>query len=152
MFNAKLMETKFYTCQYCFKEFEPKRRRVQKYCSTTCRVKSHHAKKTSNKSPVAVPSIKDKIKVPVSPKLSKVESMSVAGTANAAAGSLLADGVKNIMTPLHSKNATKGDLENLRKQLISRYHRISNLAPRSDGAKPYFDMNTGEVVYSFFNL
>ncbi|SDB52202.1 hypothetical protein SAMN03097699_1886 [Flavobacteriaceae bacterium MAR_2010_188] len=40
------METsRYYQCKYCFQDFEPKRRRVQKFCSNSCRSKAHHAKK-----------------------------------------------------------------------------------------------------------
>ncbi|WP_282147887.1 hypothetical protein [Algibacter lectus] len=145
----------FYTCQYCYKEFDPKRRRVQKYCSNSCRSKAHHARKnTETKLPIISDS-ETKTEVatlPTKPEKTKVDSMSLAGTGNAAAGSLLADTIKAVLTPLDNKPATKGDLENLKKQILTRYHKINNLATRHDGALPYFDMDTGEVVYSFYDL
>ncbi|WP_249754723.1 hypothetical protein [Algibacter sp. L4_22] len=145
----------FYTCEYCYKEFNPKRRRVQKYCSNTCRSKAHHARKKTENKLATNPDKETKIEVattPVLPKKTKVEAMSLSGTGNAAAGSLLADGLKSMLTPIENKAATKGDLENLKKQLLNRYFKINNLAPRHDGALPYFDIDTGDVFYSFFNL
>lgn len=39
------MESHHYTCHYCQKEFVPKRRKVQKFCSTSCRVRHHQTSK-----------------------------------------------------------------------------------------------------------
>ncbi|WP_405293758.1 hypothetical protein [Algibacter sp. Ld11] len=142
----------FYTCEYCYKEFDPKRRRVQKYCSNSCRSKAHHARNKPDNKLTTIPDTKTKIDVltvPTPPVKNKVDSMSLAGAGNAAAGSLLADGLKSMLTPIENKPATKGDLENLKKQLLNRYYKINNLAPRHDGALPYFDMDTGDVVYLF---
>jgi len=142
----------FYTCEYCYKEFTPKRRRVQKYCSNTCRSKAHHARKNSeNKLPIiseAEPKTNAPT-LPTAPVENKVDSMSLAGTGNAMAGALAADGIKALFTPISSKPATKGDLEKLKNQIVNRYHKITNLQQRNDGALPYFDMDTGEVVYLF---
>ncbi|MEL0650752.1 hypothetical protein V6246_04915 [Algibacter sp. TI.3.09] len=140
----------FYTCQYCYKEFDPKRRRVQKYCSNSCRSKAHHARKKTETKLSIISDSETKTNVPTVPTPSaknKVDSMSLAGTGNAAAGSLLADTIKSVFTPLDNKPATKGDLENLKKQIVNRYHKITNLQQRNDGALPYFDMDTSEVVY-----
>ena len=140
----------FYTCEYCYKEFDPKRRRVQKYCSNTCRSKAHHARKKIENKIAIIPDSETKIEVPTvttPPVKNKVDSMSLAGAGNAAAGSLLADTIKAVFTPLDNKPATKGDLNNLKSQIVNRYHKITNREARFDGALPYFDMYTGEVVY-----
>lgn len=142
---------KFYTCEYCHKEFDPKRRRVQKYCSNSCRSKAYHARKKTDQSLATIPENKLEASL-LTPAKTKVDSMSLAGTGNAMAGVLAADGIKALLTPISSKPATKGDLENLKKQLVNRYHKITNLQQRNDGALPYFDMDTGEVVYSIFLL
>lgn len=139
-----------YSCQYCFKDFEPTRRRVQKYCSNTCRSKAFHARKTSDKISLDPIQKDNSIKVPklISPlSKTKIESMSLAGMGNAAAGNLAADAVKSIFTPIDNKPATKGDLKKLTEKLINRYHIISNMPQRYDGALPYFDMETGQVIY-----
>ena len=76
----------FYTCKYCYKEFDPKRRRVQKYCSNSCRSKAHHArKKTETKLPIISDSeTKTEVStLPTKPEKTTVDSMSLAGTGNA---------------------------------------------------------------------
>ena len=81
------------------------------------------------------------------PDKTKTESISLAGIGNATAGSLLAGGIKTLLTVEDNKTATKGDLKKLTEQLIGRYHIINNLMPRNDGALPYYDMETNMVVY-----
>jgi len=142
---------KFYTCEYCHKEFDPKRRRVQKYCSNSCRSKAYHARKKTDQSLAKISEDKPDPNL-ANPTKTTVDSMSLAGTGNAMAGVLAADGIKALLTPISSKPATKGDLQNLKKQIVNRYHKITNLQQRNDGALPYFDMDTGEVVYSLFPL
>ncbi|MCR8668032.1 hypothetical protein NO995_10090 [Aestuariibaculum sp. M13] len=84
------MESRFYKCKYCFKEFEPKRRRVQKYCSDTCRNKAHHAKKPKHVLPI--PKEKNLPTTEINPEFkSQKEKMSFAGVGNAMAGYLIAD-------------------------------------------------------------
>ncbi|XMO86733.1 hypothetical protein AAFN75_00210 [Algibacter sp. AS12] len=143
------MEREFYTCQYCFKKFEPKRRRVQKYCSDTCRSKAYHVRQTKNTKIASTTNPEQNIKVPTK---TKIETMSASGVGNAAIGSLAADGLKSLLTPLENKPATKGDLKKLSDKIIKRYHLVNNIPRRSDGALPYFDMDTGDVVYSFYDL
>lgn len=145
----------FYTCGYCYKEFDPKRRRVQKYCSNTCRSKAYHARKITENKLLVIPDTETKTNVPTVPTppvKNKVDSMSLAGAGNAAAGSLMADLFKDTFTRTENKPATKADLNNLKNQLVNRYHKITNLPPRYDGALPYFDIDTGQVVYSLLPL
>ena len=67
--------------------------------------------------------------------------MSLAGAGNAAAGSLLADTIKAAFTPLDSKPATKGDLNNLKNQIVNRYHKITNREARArESARVYWCM------------
>jgi len=146
---------KYYTCDYCYKEFEPSRRRVQKYCCASCRSKAYHSRKTNNEELTETSKKIDGIKVPdfaPFPAKTKVETMSLAGMGNAAAGSLAADAVKTIFTPMDSKPATKGDIKNLTYKLVKRYHRVVNVDPQSNGALPYFDMETNELIYSIIPL
>ncbi|TYB74369.1 lysozyme family protein [Bizionia myxarmorum] len=144
------METEFYTCEYCYKEFEPKRRRVQKYCSNTCRSKAHHARKTTSK----ITKVESLEIVPIEsakidkPSIGKIDKMSASGVGNSAIGTLTADTLKHILTAPQNRPSTKGDIANL-KALIKRYHKVKNLPPNTQGALPYFDIETGEVKYSF---
>ena len=144
---------RFYICEYCYKDFEPTRRRVQKYCSNTCRSKAHHARKTSDKKSLATKEKDTSVTLPElktqHPK-TKIESMSLAGMGNAAAGNLAADAVKSLLTPIDNKPATKGDLKKLTEKLINRYHFVSNMPQRYDGALPYFDIETGEINFYLY--
>lgn len=142
------MEKEFYNCKYCFKEFEPTRRRAQKFCSNTCRSKAHHAKKSiKNIKGITVPENTQNSK----PTTNKVEKMSFAGLGNAAAGSLTADGLKHLFTDPKNRPATKADIAEIASK-IKRYHKILNLPPNLQGALPYFDLETKNVIYSFLPL
>lgn len=138
-----MIEKAFYTCKYCFKEFEPKRRRVQKYCSNTCRSKAHHAKKASELSTTKT----DSVSVPNNLPKPNNEKMSATGIGNAAVGTLAADALKSLFTSEQNKPATKGDLALMLEKLNSRYHLITNMVPNALGRYPYFDMVEGKVVY-----
>jgi hypothetical protein len=156
LFYAKLiMDKEFYTCLYCFKDYEPKRRRVQKYCSSTCRSKACHARKTSDKQLTNIPKQENGIKAPDfsnNTTKTKIESVSAHGIGNATIGTLAADGLKSLFTSQENKPATKGDLKNLTNKIIKRYHLVKNIPKRLDGALPYFDIETNEVIYSIFPL
>ena len=96
-----MKENRFYICEYCIQEFEPKRRRVQKYCSNTCRSKAHHAKKTDKNNLRKTPQLKNITKVPdfsPTPKKTKIDSISTAGISNAAIRTLTADSLKDLFT------------------------------------------------------
>ena len=142
---------KYYTCEYCFTDFEPKRRRVQKYCSATCRSKAYHLRKSNQNKTTDLAPISTTVQTALPPPppipKTKIESISTAGIGNAAAGSLLADSIKSIFTPLDNKPATKADFKLLSDKLTKRYHLVKNIPNRHDGALPYFDMETGNVVY-----
>ena len=136
------METKLYTCAYCFEEFKPTRRRVQKYCSNSCRSKAYHLRTNNSNKESKLP-----IANPIGFAKQKKEKMSYAGTGNAVAGSLLADGIKNMFTAEQNKAATKGDLKKLLDELQKRYHPIKNMPTNQMGQEPYYDINTQQVVY-----
>ena len=42
------MENYLYTCAYCGKQYKPRRRRKQKYCSNSCRTNAFNAKKKNS--------------------------------------------------------------------------------------------------------
>ncbi|MEH1009198.1 hypothetical protein VDP25_15775 [Winogradskyella sp. ECml5-4] len=139
-----MRDNKFYTCAYCFKEFEPKRRRVQRYCSNTCRSKAYHARKTESLT-LTTPSSEVTTPTPQN------ENMSLAGVGNAAAGSLAAQGLKHVLTAPQNRPATKADIENIASKL-KRYHKVKNLPANAQGALPYFDIETKEIKYPSFML
>ena len=73
--------------------------------------------------------------------------MSFSGIGNAAAGALAADGIKALLTPNDSKPTTKGDLKKFVSDINGRYHFVKNLPLGFNGAQPYFDFDTNEIVY-----
>ena len=134
------METRNYICNYCKKEYVPKRRRVQKFCSDSCRVGSHNLEKKKSK----------KVLSPVSqiakPKNTKIEKMSFAGVGNAAAGTFAAELVKSIFIKEENKPATKGDLKLITSKL-ERFQVIKNMNPNINGQKAYYDNEQKVIVY-----
>tara|TARA_R110002049_G_scaffold181272_2_gene348571 strand:- start:197072 stop:197317 length:246 start_codon:yes stop_codon:yes gene_type:complete len=76
------------------------------------------------------------------------EKISFAGVGNAAAGVAAVEIAKTMFTPAENKSATKKDIQELKALLIkSRYLLIKNLRRDSSGRKPYYDVQTGNVVY-----
>jgi len=142
------METKLYTCAYCFEEFKPTRRRVQKYCSNSCRSKAYHLRTNNNNNK------EKKLPIANTTDIAKQQSdkMSLAGTGNALAGSLLAEGIINMFKAEQNKAATKGDLLGILQEIKGRYHPINNLPLNQSGQKPYYDIITQEVVYPKLSL
>lgn len=136
------MKRHLYICEYCFKEYKPRRRHIQKYCSNTCRVKAFYQrhkglKKVNDNLPATTKA---------EPKLSK-EKISMAGVGNAAIANVATDVLKNIFIPEDSKPATKGDLKKLLAQFKERYEKVKNIAPRQDGSEAYYDNVEKRVVY-----
>ena len=108
------METRMYVCNYCKKEYIPKRRRVQKFCSNSCRVGSHQLKnKKSNIELVEKESNSKLDKV-------KIDQMSLSGVGNSVAGILTVEAIKSLLIREENKPATKGDL----KLLLSKLEQI----------------------------
>ena len=142
------MNKKHYTCNYCFEEYVPKRRRVQKYCSSTCRSKAYHArkqgKKTKSKSPQDELEKKTK---------AVIDEVSISGVTNAALGTLMIELSKWLITTKENKHVTRADFKRLEDKL-KRYHRVNNLKPSNDGTLPYFDMDTKTIIYrkNIFNF
>lgn len=133
------MEKRLYNCDYCKKDFLPTRRKIQKFCSTSCRVKSYHQKIKTSK---ALTTINSGIQTE---KIS-IEKMSLAGVGNAAIGTAAIDLLKHAFTSEENKPATKKDIQNLAIKL-QRYQRIRNMNPNLIGQLPYFDMESGLLVY-----
>lgn len=138
---------KHYTCDYCHNEFEPTRRRVQKYCSNTCRSKAYHYRKTASNTLPSSQLKNDNISATTAPPQPKSESISAAGIGNAAAGNILADGLKALLTSSENKPATKKDIADLKALFTNRYLPINNLAKNQFGQSPFYDMDTKNVVY-----
>ena len=137
------MESYLYTCQYCAKDYKPNRRKKQKYCSNSCRVRAFKIRNTETKN---LPTKENE-----SDKKLKIEKMSLAGVGNAAVGSLAANLATNLainlLTKEENKPATKKDLTNLISSLKQRYYPILNIPLRIDGAKAYYDTELKILIY-----
>lgn len=97
------MDTFEYDCDYCGKKFRPRRRYVQRFCSTSCRVGSHNRKKKLIKQPVhpVLPEEKEKEK----------KGINITGIAEAGIGTLAVDTIKTLLTRPEDRPATKADLK-----------------------------------------
>ena len=133
------METRMYVCLYCKKEYLPKRRRVQKFCSESCRSNSHQLKKKLNQQLVPTKTKTDQESI-------KVDKMSLAGVGNSVAGTLAVEGLKSLFTSEGNKPATKSDIKNLERR-FNRYLEIKNIPRNIQNQIPYYDSVQKVVVY-----
>lgn len=137
------MDTYFYFCHYCGKEYIPKRRNFQKYCSNSCRTNAFMKRK--NIATVALATTTEN-KFHIT-KPTKIDTMSLAGVGNAATGSALVRIAESLLTPEINKPATKGDIKNLADKISKRYYLIKNMQKDGLGRNPHFDTVQCLVVY-----
>ena len=96
------MDNHLYICNYCGKEYIPKKRGTQKFCKTSCRVNSHKLKKKLENIPAPqLPNPENNT------GNSYEETVNAAGIINSAIGTGLANGVKAVFTSSENKPATK---------------------------------------------
>jgi len=141
------MKSRYYTCQFCQKEYEPTRRKVQRFCSDTCRNKNHQHNKVHKRiTPTNIMAQESEEK-----KKTEIEKVSLAGVGNAALGTLTGNAltaiITNIFTTKINKLSTKGDIAELKKLINSRYFIVHNISPDLNGRKAFFDMGSGSIVY-----
>lgn len=133
---------KYYICEYCYTEYIPKRRGVQKYCSNSCRSNAcrvrNQNKLITTKSDTIIPTIEP---------VHKKEEMSIVGVGNAAAGVIIANTIKTVFTKEDNKPATKGDIKLLTEKLQRRYHLVKNMPPNLYGEYPHFDLQENIIIY-----
>lgn len=135
-------------CIHCGEDYVPKRRGAQKFCSNSCRSRYWYLKQNNNSNNKGIKALKvesennNKIQPPPS------EKMSWAGFGNAAAGAGAFKIVSDLLTPEYKKPATKKDIQEI-KSLISggRYLPVNNGKNDEYGRKPFYDIETGNVVY-----
>lgn len=133
------MESYLYTCQYCSKDYKPNRRKKQKYCSNSCRVRAFKIRNAENRN---LP-----VKEDEKSKKLKIDKMSFAGVGNAAVGVLAVNLATNLLTKEENKPATKKDLKNLMSSLKQKYYPIINIPIRRDGARAYYDVESKKLIY-----
>jgi hypothetical protein len=134
------MEKHQYICQYCGKEYTPKRRRIQKFCCRSCKNNEYNFKKKNNLF------VKSEIEKSEN-KPNQIEKISWAGIGNAAIGILIFNVLKNFFMRPENKPATRRDLEDVYRKHNARYHPITNGTTRFDGAKQFYDLQTQKIVY-----
>ena len=139
------MDKPEYNCHYCGKSYEPKRRYVQLYCCTSCRVSAHkRRKKMSSTLP------KNGLSLPQK-EINNKQKISMAGIGNAAIANIATDLAKNIFTREENKPATRGDIGDIKallnEQPKQRYLPVYNAAIRNDGTTAYYDTISKQVVY-----
>jgi len=135
------MDQYLYKCHYCGKDYKPRRRHKQKFCSNSCRVNAFNFRTKKDKGNLA--------KVSTSPSEinNKKEGISLAGIGNATIANFTTDLAKTLFTREENKPATKGDIQALLNGSKERYLPISNLPIRNDGALPFYDTVTKEMIY-----
>ncbi|WP_339715844.1 hypothetical protein [uncultured Kriegella sp.] len=133
-------------CAYCGEDYVPKRRGAQLFCSNSCRSLNWRDKQRNGepKKEIAIPKNEA---FPETKMASMPEKMSLAGVGNAAAGAAAVELAKTMFTPAENKPATKKDIQELKVFIRSRYLFIKNLQKDATGRNPYYDVQTGYVVY-----
>ena len=134
------MEQHHYTCQYCAKQYIPRKRKRQKYCSNSCRARAYQIKNSK------ISLAKPETSKPEN-QLQKIDKMSWAGVGNAAAGTLAVNALSSILTREENKPATKKDIKEIKTILSKRYHEVLNMELDGYGNEPFYDMETKTIVY-----
>lgn len=134
------MEQYHYTCKYCAKQYIPRKRKRQKYCSNSCRARAYQIR--NSKTSLAKPET-----IQPENQLQKIDKMSWAGVGNAAAGTLAVNALSSILTREENKPATKKDIKEIKTILSKRYHEVLNMELDGYGNEPFYDMETKTIVY-----
>lgn len=135
------MDNYLYQCRYCGKQYKPKRRYKQLFCSNSCRVNSFNKKKSAV-STVPMSGIKlDERKV------TKNETMTWAGVGNGAAGVIAVNALTHLLTKEENRPATKKDVKDIIAALKQKHFIVKNMQPKPDGSIPYFDIQTCTILY-----
>ncbi|ALJ04509.1 hypothetical protein APS56_04855 [Pseudalgibacter alginicilyticus] len=129
-------------CLHCNDDYTPTRRGVQKFCSKSCKSRYWYLKQNYTKE-VAIDTIENK----VVNSIAKVDKMSLAGVGNAAAGAAVVEVVKTVFTAQDNKPATKKDIQELKTLITGRYLPVNNAAKDAFGRSPFYDVETGNVVF-----
>ena len=132
------MDKYVYLCNNCGKEYIPVRRKVQKFCSNSCRTRAYQLRIPKGDLGLAVIKKDD---------TTKIDKMSLAGIGNAAAGTAIIKLAEALFTSEANKPATKSDIKNLEARISKRYYPIKNVPKNGFGESPYFDTVQSCVVY-----
>jgi hypothetical protein len=129
-------------CIHCNDDYTPTRRGVQKFCSKSCKSRYWYLKQNFEKKEITVSDHNI-----VAPQNLKVEKMSLAGVGNAAAGIAVVEATKYLLTSPENKPATKKDIQEIKALLTQQYLPVNNLAMNYFGQYPFYEVETGNIVY-----
>ena len=133
-------------CLNCGDDYVPNRRGAQKFCRNSCRSRFWTLKQKKLKVPVPVDNLKSQLPDAKSDAIK--QSMTLAGVGEAAAGVALVELGKTLIIPKDNKPATKRDIQELKSMINGeRYLPVKNYQNDADGRKPFYDVETGKVVY-----
>jgi hypothetical protein len=131
-------------CLHCNADYTPTRRGVQKFCSKSCKSRYWYLKQNFQTKEVTVSN-----QSTVAKQKLKVETMSFAGVGNAAVGVAAVEVVKSLLTGESNKPATKKDIQELKALIKGRYLPVNNAGKNAFGQSPFYDVETGYVVFLF---
>jgi len=134
-------------CIHCGGDYIPKRRGVQKFCSNSCRSRHWLLKQPQIKVPAITEELKNQL--PNIKSEPKKDTMSFAAVGNAAAGVAAVEVAKSIFTPEDNKPATKKDIKEIKSLIADRYLPINNLNKDTMGRRPFYDVESGNIVYLY---
>lgn len=135
------MDNYLYQCRYCGKQYKPRRRYKQLFCSNSCRVNSFNKKKSEVSN---VPILGIKID---QSKDAKNETMSWAGVGNGAAGVIAVNALTHLLTKEENRPATKKDVKDIIASIKQKHFLVKNMPPKPDGSVPFFDIETCMIIY-----
>jgi len=142
-------------CLHCNGEYIPNRRGAQKFCTNSCRSRYWYLRQ--NKKEEVTTKADPTTYKPFSRKLDSIDksvkdcsdNQQKKGMGMAGAGeSFLGAATANLVTHLLTDPATKNDINEL-KTIIkgARYFPVNNMDPNEYGEYPFYDIETGNVVY-----
>lgn len=136
-------------CLHCNDEYIPNRVGHQKYCNNSCRSRYWYLKNKALKLATQLPEkiTKKKKKKKEVKVIQKPDSINLASIGSSALGVASVEVVKSLFTPTENKPATKKDLQELKSFMKGRYLPIHNIGKHASGKMPYYDVETGNVVY-----
>ena len=137
------MENYEYICHYCGKTYVPRRRYVQRFCCTSCRVNAFKRRIRSS----SADSVKG-LSLPQKEGVKDEQKINLAAIGNAAIANVFTDFTKNVLTREENKSATKGDIwAFVNQQSQQRYLPVRNAPNRNDGTAAFYDTVLKQVVY-----
>ncbi|MBW2936794.1 hypothetical protein KXJ69_01670 [Aureisphaera sp. CAU 1614] len=143
--NDYLTDNYTYECEYCHREYVPKRRFAQKYCSNSCRSKAYYIRNRYSEPSKKIQSNK-KVKSKKKEK-TQIDKMSLAGVGNAAMGNLAVNLLSKALTPEHNRPATKEDIIELKSLIKGSLLPIKNIGRDEFGKNPFYDVANQMVVF-----